>query len=65
MAIEKANAANDVPANPTGDGLTTLMANIVAALDLADRLDLPLVAIHLDHALALCHERTTGQGGAS
>lgn len=65
MSIDKAKAANDVPADATGEGMTTLMANIVAALDQTDRLDLPLVAIHLDHALALCHERKTGEGGAS
>lgn len=65
MAIEKAKAANSVVADPTNDGMATLMANIVAALDQADQLDLPLVAIHLDHALALCHERTAREGSAS
>lgn len=63
MAIDEAAAANDGgAADPPSEGLEALMSSIVEALDHADKLNLPLVAIHLDHALALCHKGTADGG---
>lgn len=45
---------------PPSDELSCLMNAIVDALDKADNLDLGMVAIHLDHALALCQSLRDG-----
>ena len=51
MASE--NAVTDSERSQSLDDLGRMLAN---ALDLADALDLDLVAIHIDHAINLCRE---------
>lgn len=42
--------------------IASLRTSIADLLALADELALPFVAIHLDHALALCSEEIAGLG---
>lgn len=54
MAAEEAKGADNLPDGC--EGIAALMVTITDALNQADRLNLPMVAIHLDHALALCRK---------
>lgn len=63
IAANDSDGLSSLAAGADGDELGALLSTIEAVLAEADRLELGMIAIHLDHAKEVCRTHISERGG--